>query len=150
MKVAFTADHRGLELKNRLMQRIAGQGHEITDLGAFQHDANDDYPDFAALAAKAISSGQAARCVAVCGSGVGLAVAANKHRGVRAAVCHDAYSAKQGVEHDDMNVLCLGAVIVGEELALVLVETFLEARFNGGAKFQRRLNKVLELDRHLP
>lgn len=145
MIVALTADHRGLELKERLKVIVAEWGHEVLDLGAHTYDADDDYPDFAVRIAKAIQAGDAERGIAVCGSGVGLSVAANRFAGVRAAVCHDAYSAGQGVEHDDMNVLCLGAMIVGQELATVLTKTFLAAQFKRSDKFVRRLDKVERL-----
>lgn len=122
-------------------------GIEPTDLGAHRLDPADDYPDFAELVARHIAEGKSERGVVICGSGVGVSVALNKFPGVRAAVCHDAYSARQGVEHDDMNVLCLGSRVIGVELALDLVRTFLEARFTDEERHRRRLRKVLEIER---
>lgn len=146
MKVAITADHRGLELKNVLKQTIEAWGHTVLDLGAHDYDPDDDYPDYGIAIAKAIQNRDAERGIAICGSGVGISVAANRFAGVRAAICHDSYSARQGVEHDDMNILCIGSLIVGERLATVLVNEFLNARFDRQEKFLRRLAKVETLD----
>ena len=148
MRVAFAADHAGAALKDELLARLdaAGLGHELADLGGDGSDPSDDYPDFAARLGFAIRDGQADRGILICGSGVGASVAANKIRGIRTAICHDTYSAHQGVEHDDMNVLCLGAEIVGAELAGELVRAFLAARFDGGERFQRRLDKIEALE----
>jgi ribose 5-phosphate isomerase B len=118
----------------------------VADLGAHAHDPSDDYPDFARAVAEAVAGGRAERGILVCGSGVGASVAANKFKGVRAAVCHDTYSARQGVEHDDMNVLCLGARIVGVALARELAGVFLAARFTGEERHRRRLAKVLSFE----
>ena len=128
MKIALAADHGGYPLKATLAQVVTDCGHEPVDLGAHEFDAADDYPDFARYVAQALTHDQADRGIVICGSGVGACVAANKFPGIRACVCHDAYSARQGVEHDDMNVLCLGARIVGDELAKELVRAFVGAR----------------------
>lgn len=141
MRVAIGADHAGFELKRDLSAALAQQGHELLDLGT--HSAAPvDYPDTAEAVASAIRNGQVDRGVLVCGSGAGVAVAASKFPGVRAAVCHDCYSARQAVEHDDVNVLCLGARVVGPALARLLVETFLAASFGGEERHLRRLAKV--------
>lgn len=141
MRVAIGADHAGFELKRDLSAALAQQGHELLDLGT--HSAAPvDYPDTAEAVASAIRNGQVDRGVLVCGSGAGVAVAASKFPGVRAAVCHDCYSARQAVEHDDVNVLCLGARVVGPALARMLVETFLAAGFGGEERHLRRLAKV--------
>ncbi len=142
MKIAVAADHGGYALKNTIVMLLKHLGHEVVDLGAHQYDKDDDYPDFARYVAQAIQHGQAQRGLVICGSGVGACITANKHKGVRACVCHDTYSASQGVQHDDMNVLCLGARIVGEELAKKLVEAFVAATFDPGERFLRRLEKV--------
>jgi ribose 5-phosphate isomerase B len=143
MRVAVGADHAGFALKQELATWLQSNGHELLDLGAHTYDANDDYPDSALVVARAVQTGDAERGLIVCGSGVGASIAANKVRGVRAAMCHDTYSAHQGVEHDDMNVLCLGARIVGGALAVELVAAFLDARFSGDERHKRRLAKVL-------
>ena len=149
MRIAFAADHAGAAMKAELMRRLeaAGLGHELVDLGGDGSDPNDDYPDFAARLGGAIRDGSADRGILVCGSGVGAAVAACKLPGIRAAICHDTYSAHQGVEHDDMNVLCLGSDVVGPELAAELVRTFLGATFLAKERYIRRLNKVREMER---
>ncbi|MBM3945441.1 MAG: ribose-5-phosphate isomerase [SAR202 cluster bacterium] len=147
MRVAIGADHGGFPLKAEVAALLKKLGHEVTDVGAHAYDAADDYPDFALAAAKAVASGKAERAVILCGSGVGASVAANKVRGVRAAVCHDTYSARQGVEHDDMNALCLGARIVGIETARELVTAFMGARFSGEERHARRLKKVLDQEK---
>jgi ribose 5-phosphate isomerase B len=141
MRVALAADHAGYELKGALAPKIAALGHEVQDLGTDGRDPVD-YPDFAAALGEAVREGRADRGVLLCGSGVGAAVAANKVPGIRACVCHDSYSAHQGVEHDDLNVLVLGARVVGPELAAELVRTFLAARFTGEARHRRRLEKI--------
>jgi ribose 5-phosphate isomerase B len=146
MRVALGADHAGLALKNELSAALRIQGFDILDLGAHEYQAQDDYPDFAFAVAEAVAARQADRGIVVCGSGVGASVAANKIRGVRAALCHDTYSAHQGVEHDDLNVLCLGSRIIGSALAQELVAAFLQARFSGEERHQRRLDKVLAAD----
>ena len=146
MLVAFGTDHGGLTLKECILEAIAEAGHEVLDLGAYTLDPVDDYPDYAVRIGQAIQSGRAQRGIAVCGSGVGVAMAAGKMRGIRACLCHDTYSAAQGVEHDNMNVLCLGGRIIGPELAKALVRAFLSANFDGGERFRRRVDKVDALD----
>src|SRR4249919_766106 len=147
MKVAVAFDHRGVKLRERVLEELTVLGHEAVDLGTDDAAVRIDYPDKARELGEAIRAGDAERGVLVCGSGVGASVAASKLDGIRAAVCHDAYSAHQGVEHDDMNVLCLGSEIVGAELARELVRTFLGARFIGGGRYADRLEKVAELER---
>ena len=141
MRVAVGADHAGFELKRDLAGALAQQGHEILDLGTHS-SAPVDYPDIAEAVATAIRNGQVDRGVIVCGSGAGVAVAACKFPGVRAAVCHDCYSARQAVEHDDLNVLCLGARVIGPALARLLVEAFLDAGFKAEERYLRRLEKI--------
>jgi len=145
MKIAIACDHGGFPLKAKVVETILAEGHEVIDLGTHSPDPVD-YPDYARAIGEAIQQGQAERGVLLCGSGVGACVAANKMRGIRAGVCHDTYSAHQGVEHDDMNVLTLGARIIGPELAPELVRAFLNARFTGEERHVRRLGKVRELE----
>jgi len=147
MRVAFAADHAGAALKTELMARLAPLGLEMIDLGGDASDPHDDYPDFARALGLAVLDGRADRGILICGSGVGASIAASKMPGIRAGLCHDTYSAGQGVEHDDMNVLCLGSEIVGGALADELVRTFLAARFIGGGRYADRLEKVAELER---
>lgn len=147
MKIAMGADHAGAELKQKLVTIVQALGHEPVDLGGDGSDPADDYPDFAELVGEAVQRGEADRGILVCGSGVGVSIAANKIPGVRASVCHDAYSAHQGVEHDDMNVLVLGGKIVGDALAHELVQAFLSVEFSGEERHQRRLNKVLAIEK---
>ena len=148
MRVAFAADHAGAALKDALIQRIrgAGLGHELIDLGGDGSDPNDDYPDFAQALGLAIQRGEAERGILICGSGVGASIAATKMRGVRSAVCHDTYSAHQGVEHDDMNVLTLGSRVIGPEPAFECSLAFLRATFTGEPRHRRRLDKVLAIE----
>jgi RpiB/LacA/LacB family sugar-phosphate isomerase len=146
MKVVIGADHAGFALKSEMGVFLRGLGHEIVDVGAYNGDAPDDYPDFAEAVGKAVLESRAERGVLICGSGVGASVAANKLRGIRAAVCHDSYSAHQGVEHDDMNVLVLGSRIVGSKLAEDLVRAFLGAKFTNEERHARRLAKVKALE----
>ncbi len=148
MRIALAADHAGADLKAELLRRLrtADLGHDYIDLGGDGSDPADDYPDFARRLGAAIRDGEADRGVLVCGSGVGASVAANKVRGVRAAVCHDTYSAHQGVEHDDLNVLTLGARVIGPEPAFECVLAFLGASFSGEPRHVRRLNKVLAIE----
>jgi arylformamidase len=146
MRVAVAFDHRGIELRERLLAELEALGHEVVDLGTDAPSPRVDYPDKAREVAEALTSGAAERGVLVCSSGVGAAIAACKFDGVRAAICHDAYTAHQGVEHDDMNVLCLGSEIVGHELAAELVRTFLAATFDGGERYRRRLDKIAEIE----
>ncbi len=145
-RVAISADHGGFPIKAELAEWLRSQGHEVVDLGAHELDPLDDYPDFAEIAAQAIVSGQAERAIVLCGSGVGASIAANKVPGVRAAVAHDVYSAHQGVEHDDMNVLCIGARVVGIEVAKELADAFLSAQMLEGEKYHRRLKKVFDME----
>ena len=146
LRVALGADHGGFALKNELFTRLQ-ETYEIADLGAHTFNPADDYPDFAEAVAREVSSGRAQRGILVCGSGVGACIAANKVPGVRACLCHDTYSAHQGVEHDDMNVLCLGARVIGSELATELATAFLRASFTGEERHRRRLKKVLAIER---
>jgi ribose 5-phosphate isomerase B len=148
MRVAFSADHAGAAMKDGLIRRLeaAGLDHELIDLGGDGSDPNDDYPDFAQRLGQAIQGGQADRGILICGSGVGASVAANKMRGIRSAVCHDTYSAHQGVEHDDMNVLTLGARVIGPEPAYECSVAFLRATFSGEERHRRRLAKVLAIE----
>jgi RpiB/LacA/LacB family sugar-phosphate isomerase len=146
MKIVLGADHAGARMKDELVAAVLGLGHEAVDLGGDGSDPTDDYPDFAELVGEAVRIGSADRGILVCGSGVGVSVAANKIPGVRAGLCHDTYSAHQGVEHDDMNVLVLGGRIIGIEVAHELVKAFLDAEFSGEARHQRRLDKVLAIE----
>ncbi len=147
MKIAIAADHGGFPLKAEIVELLKQAGHEPIDLGAHEYIAGDDYPDYALLVGQAVQNGRAERGIVICGSGVGACIAANKLKGIRAGVCHDTYSAHQGVEHDDMNVLCLGARIIGAELAREIVLAFVGAAFNTGGRYQRRLNKVMQIER---
>lgn len=146
MKVAIGADHAGFELKNELAKYVRELGHEVADLGAHVFDAADDYPDQAAPVARAVRDRKAERGIIVCGSGVGASIVANKFRGVRAAMCHDTYSAAQGVQHDDMNVVCLGSRVVGPAVAREVVRAFLGATMDPHPRFRRRLDKLLEIE----
>lgn len=146
MRIAIAADHAGFELKQRLVARLCDAGHEPVDLGAFRHDPDDDYPDFVLPLARAVAAGQVERGVAVCGSGVGACVAANKIAGVRACLIQDPFSARQGVEDDDLNVICLGARVTGEALAWELLRVFLAARFSGEERHRRRLAKIAQTE----
>jgi ribose 5-phosphate isomerase B len=147
MRVAVAFDHRGVKLRERLLEELTALGHETIDLGTNKLEPRIDYPDKAREVAEAIRLGAAERALFVCGSGVGAAVAANKVAGIRAAICHDTYSAHQGVEHDDMNVLCIGSEVVGPELAAELARTFLAARFDGGERYVRRLEKIEAMEK---
>ncbi len=150
MRVAVGADHGGFPLKAEIAELLRGAGHEPIDVGAHSFDPADDYPDFARAVAEAVAGGRAERGILICGSGVGASVAANKIRGIRAGLCHDTYSAHQGVEHDDMNVLCLGARIIGPALAREVALAFLAARFTGEERHTRRLAKILALENPHP
>jgi ribose 5-phosphate isomerase B len=147
VRVAVAFDHRGVHLREAVLDALAE--HDVLDLGTDTDAVRIDYPDKAREVGEAIQRGESERAVLVCGSGVGASVAACKLTGIRAAICHDAYSAHQGVEHDDMNVLCLGSEVVGPSLARELVETFLNATFNGGDRYVARLAKVAELEREM-
>jgi ribose 5-phosphate isomerase B len=147
MRVALAFDHRGVKLRERIREELAALGHDVLDLGTDAPEPPVDYPDKAREVGEAIRSGDAERAIFVCGSGVGAAIAACKLPGVRAAICHDTYSAHQGVEHDDMNVLCIGSGVVGADLAAELVRAFLAAKFDGGERYRRRLEKIEAMER---
>ena len=146
MKIALAVDHGGFPLKGRLAQVLQDAGHEVLDLGTHSSDPVD-YPDYARALGRAILDGRAERGVLVCGSGAGASIAANKMKGIRAALAHDTYTAHQMVEHDNVNVCCLGARVVGAELAAEIVSVFLPARFTGEERHVRRLNKVAEMEK---
>ena len=146
MRVAVGADHAGFNLRESVISTIEAAGHQVIDHGAHCYDAEDDYPDRAAPVARAVQAGEADRGVIVCGSGIGAAITANKFRGVRASICHDTYSAAQGVVHDDMNVLCIGGRVVGDAIATALVEAFLGAQMGSEERFHRRLNKLNNIE----
>jgi len=147
LTVALAADHGGFDLKQQLLTWLQNQEYKVLDLGAHELNPSDDYPDFAQAVSQTVAKGQAERGILLCGSGVGACVAANKVAGIRACLCHDTYSAHQGVEHVDMNVLCLGARVIGLELAKELITAFLKARFSGEERHRRRLKKVLSLEK---
>jgi ribose 5-phosphate isomerase B len=146
MKVGVGADHGGFEMKQQLVKLLAAAGHEVLDFGNKVCDADDDYPDFAIPLARAVASGDVERGVLVCGSGVGASVAANKVSGARAALCHDDFSARQGVEDDDLNILCFGGRTMGIAVAWDCTKNFLTARFSGAERHRRRLAKVTQLE----
>ena len=146
MKVAVAFDHRGVKLRERVLSELSGLGHEVVDLGTDAPEPRIDYPDKARELGEAVLDGRAERGVLICGSGVGASVAACKLAGIRAAICHDAYSARQGVEHDDMNVLCLGSEVVGPSLAADLVRAFLAARFDGEERHAARLEMIRRME----
>ncbi|MBV8807844.1 MAG: ribose 5-phosphate isomerase B [Acidobacteriaceae bacterium] len=146
MKISIGADHAGYEMKQQLIEFVEKLGHTVNDVGTFAPDKPDDYPDYAKLVAEEVRSGKADRGILVCGSGVGVSVAANKFKGIRAGLCHDHYSAHQGVEHDNMNVLVLGARIIGPMMAQDSAEAFLKATFSGEERHVRRLNKVKAIE----
>ncbi|MBS20269.1 MAG: ribose 5-phosphate isomerase B [Chloroflexi bacterium] len=146
MKIALAADHNGFELKAIISEVLKKAGHTVLDVGPHSFDPLDDYPDYAKILAKSVSEKESDRGIMICGSGVGASVAANKVKGVRAAMCHDLYSAHQGVEHDDLNVLCLGSRIIGSEVARELVITFVNAEYTHEERHQRRLEKVLDME----
>jgi len=147
MNVAVAFDHRGVHLRDTVLETLRADGHAIVDLGTDTDAVRIDYPDKAREVGEALLDGRAERGVLVCGSGVGASIAACKMAGIRAAICHDAYSAHQGVEHDDMNVLCLGSEVVGPSLAAELVRAFLGALFNGGERYVERLRKVEAMEK---
>ncbi len=147
MKIGLAADHGGRELKDRLKAHLEESGHEVKDFGACEPDPDDDYPDYVVPLARAVASGGCERGIAVCASGVGASVAANKIPGARAALVVDAFSARQGVEDDDMNIICLGGSVVGYSLARDLVDIFLKARFKAEERFVRRLSKIARLEK---
>ncbi len=147
MKIGISADHAGFALKEELTKDLRSAGHEVVDFGAHSLDPNDDYPDFVAPLARAVAKGEVERGIALCGSSIGACIAANKVAGARAGPCSDNYSAHQGVEHDDMNMICLGGRIIGYALAWEMIQTFLGARFTGEERHTRRLKKVEALER---
>jgi ribose 5-phosphate isomerase B len=146
MRIALAADHAGADLKAEMLTRLAPLGHELIDLGGDGSNPEDDYPDYARALALAILEGRADRGILVCGSGVGASIAASKMPGIRAGLCHDTYSAGQGVEHDDMNVLALGARVIGIETAVSCAESFLAARFSGAPRHVRRVGKIRAIE----
>lgn len=146
MKVALASDHAGYDLKMKLLSFLSSVGYEIEDLGTDSPSIAADYPDFARKAAMEVISGKAQRAIIICGSGVGACIAANKFRGIRAGLCHDTYSARQAVEHDDVNILCLGARIIGEELAKELAKAFLKAKFSAQERHLKRLEKIKKIE----
>ncbi|QDU60857.1 Ribose-5-phosphate isomerase B [Planctomycetes bacterium Pan216] len=146
MKIVMAADHAGFPLKEIAVEYLRKRGHEVIDLGTHDPQPGDDYPDFAIVACEALLRGDAPKAVVVCGSGVGVSVACNKFPGIRASICHDGYSAHQGVEHDNMNVLCLGARIIGREPALEIIHAFVNAEFTNEERHVRRLAKVHEIE----
>lgn len=148
MRVGIAADHGGFELKEKLARWLRENDYEVVDFGAKEYVAGDDFPDYIIPLARAVSAGEVGRGIAICGSGVGACMVANKVNGVRAASVADAYSAHQGVEHDDMNVICVGGRVLGEALAQDLAKSFLEARFKGLEQYRRRLAKLADLEGH--
>jgi ribose 5-phosphate isomerase B len=146
MLIAVGCDHAGYPLKAHVMEQVRAAGHDILDCGATELIPTDDYPDYALAVSEAVRSGRAQRGIVVCGSGVGVTVAANKIPGIRACMCHDTFSARQGVEDDAMNVLCLGARVIGPELATEVLKAYLSAQFSGAARHQRRLDKVKKIE----
>ena len=151
MRVAFAADHAGAAFKAELLRKLraaVGEAHELIDLGGDGSDPFDDYPDFSQALGVALQEGRADRGILICGSGVGASIAANKMRGIRAGLCHDTYSAHQGVEHDNMNVLCLGARVIGTELAVEIAKSFLTAHVQDDERFQRRFQKLLAIEKN--
>jgi len=150
MRIGIASDHGGFALKSEIAAALRASGHEVRDFGDASLDPSDDYPDFVAPLARAVAAGKVERGIALCGSGVGASIAANKIDGVRAGLIHDVFSARQGVEDDDMNVICMGGRVVGGGLALQLGETFLAARISGAERHRRRLTKVRALETPTP
>jgi ribose 5-phosphate isomerase B len=146
MKIGIAVDHGGFNLKELVSNHLKEKGHDVVDFGAFQYDASDDYPDFVFPLAKAVAEKRVERGIAVCGSGVGANIAANKIAGVRAALVTDPFSARQGVEDDDLNLVCIGGRVLGNSLALELLDIFIEARFSGAERHQRRLKKIQAIE----
>ena len=146
IKISIASDHGGYPLKKDLLKIIKAEGYNVIDKGAYNYNPEDDYPDFAKLVAESVQSGETNKGIILCGSGVGASITASKFKGIRASVCHDTYSSSQGVEHDDMNVLCLGARIIGIALAEKIVKEFLNSSFIKEERFERRLNKVLKIE----
>ena len=148
MKIGIAADHAGFEHKRELVRQLTEAGYDVHDYGADSYDPADDYPDIVVPLAHAVAAKEVSKGIAVCGSGVGVSIAANKIPGVRAALITDTYSAHQGVEHDDMNLMCLGGRVIGPMLIWELVNAFLNAHYDGGERFERRLHKVIALENH--
>lgn len=146
MKIAIGADHAGFELKDKMAVLLKELGHEVSDFGTHSSDSVD-YPDYALKVSNAVFKGEAERGILFCGSGIGVSIAANKVKGIRAAICHDTYSAAQGVEHNNMNVLCLGGRIIGPALAGAVIKSYLSAKFDGGERFVRRINKIAVIEK---
>ncbi|MCJ8209229.1 RpiB/LacA/LacB family sugar-phosphate isomerase [Mucilaginibacter sp. RS28] len=146
MKIGIVADHAGFEPKQQLLKMLQEAGYDVKDYGAFTYEPTDDYPDVVIPLGEAIAKGEVERGIAVCGSGVGVSVAANKMPGVRASLITETYSAHQGVEHDDMNLLCLGGRVIGLVLMWEIIQAYLKASYDGGERFQRRLDKVLAIE----
>ena len=148
MKIALAADHGGFDMKQGLITRLREAGHDVRDFGAAKLDPDDDYPDYIIPLARAVAGGEVERGIVICGSGVGASVAANKVQGIRAGLCHDHYSVRQGVEDDDMNVLCLGGRVMGIEDAWDHAQTCISATFSGAERHRRRLAKVARMEQH--
>jgi len=148
MKVAVGADHAGFELKGDIVKWLESEGHQVNDIGAHELDPDDDYPDFDVAVAGSVLKGDSERGIVICGSGVGACITANKVKGIRACLCHDTYSARQGVEHDNMNVVCIGGRVIGIELTKVVLESFLNANFLPEPRFQRRLDKLNQVEQN--
>ena len=146
MKLGIAADHGGYLLKNEIKAWLTSLGHSVIDFGANELNSTDDYPDFVVPLAKAVAGGEVERGIAICGSGVGASIAANKVKGIRAALIHDNFSSHQGVEDDDMNMICLGGRVVGTKAAEELINAFINASYIGGGRYQRRLDKVIKLE----
>ena len=146
MRIAIGTDHAGFPLRETVLRVIGETGNDALDLGAHEYEATDDYPDRAAPVADAVASGRADRGIVVCGSGIGASITANKYRGVRASVCHDTFSAAQGVEHDDMNVLCIGARVIGTAIAESVIKSFIDADLVEEPRFLRRLDKLIAIE----
>ena len=146
MKIALGSDHAGFEIKEIIKSFLTSSNIDFVDLGAYEFDALDDYPDFAKNVGYSIRNGEAQKGIIICGSGVGASITANKIKGVRAGLCHDGYSAHQGVEHDDMNVLCIGSRIIGIELIKEIIISFINAKFSGEERHSRRLQKLLDIE----
>ena len=147
MKIGIASDHAGFEQKQQLLKKMTREGYVVTDYGALEYDANDDYPDIIVPLGLAVSRSEVEKGIAICGSGVGVSIAANKILGVRAALITETYSARQGVEHDDMNLMCIGGRVIGPMLVWELVESFLKANYTGEERFQRRLDKVTAMEK---
>lgn len=146
MTIGIAADHAGFEQKGELLKLLTDAGYEVKDFGAYSYESTDDYPDVVLPLAEAVSKGEITKGIAVCGSGVGVSVAANKVPGVRAALIMETYSGHQGVEHDDMNLLCLGGRVIGVVLMWEIIQAYLKAKYDGGERFQRRLDKVIAIE----